>query len=205
MQFFLRILILLFLSLTGLIYDLPPPNDYQSAWQGLTECESQQACWLGIASIRTTSTQAIEQLRTWHEPLDIDVSESEHSVQWQHSQGYQGHMVFNQTAITFIEIQFPDSISNQNKIQLGDVILAQGVPDEIARFPDGTTQLYYFQQLLTVRIDTENQDFLTPQQQVIGIHFFSPFGAGMTRPRSLIQGYPWRGFTQLPTPPPWGP
>lgn len=205
MQIFLRILILLFLSLTLFVYNQRPPKDYQSTWQNLNGCKSQQACWLGIAPARSNATQAIDQLRTWHAPLDIDVSESEHSVQWQHPQGYQGHMVFNQSAITFIEIQFPDSISNQNQIQLGDVILTQDVPDEIARFPDETTQLYYFQQLLTVRIDTTNQDVLTPQQKVISLHFFSPFGADMTRPRSLIQGYPWRGFTQLPDPPPWGP
>jgi hypothetical protein len=139
--------------------------------------------------------------------LAIDMAQSGQSVQWQHPQGYQGYMVFtvNRSSISFIELQFPSTISQTNAIYLGDIILRYGIPAEIARFPDGTTQLYYYDQLLTIRVNTATAHRLVPQQRVISAQFVWPYGQGISRPRGLIQGYPWQGFTKLPPIPPWGP
>ena len=205
MQFFLRILMFLGLLWGGSIYLTRPRQPYHSAWQVNTNCTAKQACWLNIVPARTSAEQALEHLNAWPEPLLVVVGDSGQSVQWQHPQGYQGYMVFNQSTITFIEIQFPLNSSAANHVYLADIILRYGIPAEIARFPDGTTQLYYYDRWLTVRLDTTTASVLSPHQRVISARLISPYGQGITRPRSLIQGYAWQGFTQLPPIPPWGP
>lgn len=203
MQFFFKILMLLILFWISLIYVTRPRQNYQSVWHNYTACPNQQVCWQGIVPAQTTAQKALAKLDQWPEPLLIEVGQSGQSVQWQNPQGYQGYMVFNQGAIAFLEIQFPVHVQHTNQIQLADIILSLGTPAEIAQFPDGTTQLYYYDQWLIVRLDTRLSSRLMPDARVMSIYLASPYGQGITHPRGSIQGYPWRGFSHLPPPPPW--
>ncbi len=205
MQFFLRILMLLLLFWSSLVYLTRPRQNYQSAWQTYTTCAPQYVCWHGITPAKTSPQQALTQLDTSSETLFIEIAESGQSVQWQYPQGYQGYMVFDQGTIAFLEMQFPIFIDDAYQIRLADIILDLGVPVEYARFPDGTTQLYYYDHWLIVRLDTRLTSRLTPDVRVMSLHLASPFGQGISRPRGLIMGHSWGGFNQLPLSPPWGP
>lgn len=168
-------------------------------------CPSSKACWLGIQPATTQSSDAILLLQGWSEGLLIDYSLSNQTAQWTHGQGYEGGMLFSDSVVSFIEINLPIETRHHNPIQLGDVLLEYGAPDDYARFPDGTSALYYYDRLVIVWIDTIGDFIFNPHQFVTKLMFPSPFGSWMVKPQGLIQRQAWHGWDIIGENPPWGP